>query len=278
MQTSKVALVRGARSLDTVYKCLNLLGGLESILGGGARVLIKVNFISTKTYDTGVTTDPLLVEGLIRKAKESYNVFVVESDATTTDADKACEATGMLKVCNDAGVRFLNLRWESDRVTIPVPNRETLNEVTVPRVVAESSIVSAGKLKTHSQTGVSLGMKNLLGLLPDKWKFKYHLRDINKVIVDVATVLKPRLTIIDGFYALEGPGPSRGTPIKMDLLIAGTDVVATDATACRVVGIDPSEVYHIERAHEKGVGEMDAENIEVVGDKVEEVRRMFRRA
>jgi uncharacterized protein (DUF362 family) len=90
-------------------------------------------------------------------------------------------------------------------------------------VVAESSIVSAGKLKTHSQTGVSLGMKNLLGLLPDKWKFKYHLRDINKVIVDVATVLKPRPTIIDGFYALEGPGPreehlSRWTSLSPELI------------------------------------------------------------
>ena len=270
-------MARGPRSLDTVYKCLNLLGGLESILGSTNRVLIKVNFIVTKSYDTGVTTDPLLVEGLIRKAKESAEVFVVESDATTTDADKACEATGMLKVCDDTGVRFLNLRRERDRVHIPVVSGETLGEITVPRIVAESSIINAAKLKTHMQTGVSLGMKNLFGLLPEKWKFKYHLRDINKVIVDIASVLKPKLTIIDGFYALEGLGPSRGTPVKMDLLIAGTDIVATDATACRIMGIDPSQIYHIARAYEKGLGEMHVDRIEIVGDRLEEVRRTFRR-
>jgi uncharacterized protein (DUF362 family) len=274
---SRVVLVRGPRSVNTVYKCLDLLGGLECVLEGADRVLIKVNFIVTKTYDTGVTTDPLLVEGLIRKAKEYAEVLVVESDATTTDADKACEATGMLKVCNDTGVRFLNLRHETDRVTLPVFNKEVLREITVPRVVAESGIINAAKLKTHMQTGVSLGMKNLFGLLPEKWKFKYHLRDINKVIVDIASVLKPKLTIIDGFYALEGLGPSRGTPVKMDLLIAGTDIVATDATACRIMGIEPEGIYHIARAYEKGLGEMNAKRIEVVGGMVEEVRRTFRR-
>jgi len=78
MPTSKVVLVKGPRNLDTVYKCLNLLGGLETILEGIDKILIKVNFISTKTYDTGVTTDPLLVEGLIRKALEFAEVSVVE--------------------------------------------------------------------------------------------------------------------------------------------------------------------------------------------------------
>jgi uncharacterized protein (DUF362 family) len=75
-------------------------------------------------------------------------------------------------------------------------------------------------------------MENMFELLPDKMKFKYHLKNINKVIVDINTVLRPKFTIIDGFYALEGPGPVSGTPVRMDLLIAGKDVVATDATAC----------------------------------------------
>jgi uncharacterized protein (DUF362 family) len=273
-----VALVKGHRELATVYKAIELAGGIKDIAEEYSRALIKVNFITTKTYKTGVTTDPLIVEGLIRKAKEVFDqVFVVESDASMTDADKACEVTGMKEVCERNETVFLNLRREKDRVKLPIPDSETLNQIKVPKIVAESAVINAAKLKTHRVTGVSLGMKNMFGLLPEKMKFKYHLRNISKVVVDINTVLKPQFTIIDGFYALEGPGPTSGTPVKMDLLVAGRDVVAVDATTCRVMGVEPTEIYHIRRAHEKGLGEIDEARINVLGAKVEEVKRRFRR-
>ncbi|MGB9135501.1 MAG: DUF362 domain-containing protein [Candidatus Bathyarchaeia archaeon] len=273
-----VALVKGPREVEAVYKAVELAGGFRDIAGKFSRALIKVNFISTKTYETGVTTDPLVVEGLIHKAKEAFDqVLVVESDASITNADKACKITGMKEVCDRNEVKFLNLRREKDRINLPVPNGETLKKIRVPRIVVESAVINAAKLKTHKATGVSLGMKNMFGLLPEKTKFKYHLRNINKVVVDINMVLKPQFTIIDGFYALEGPGPTSGTPVKMDLIIAGRDVVAVDATACRVMGVEPSEIYHIKRAYERGLGEMDEARINVVGSRVEEVKRQFKR-
>jgi len=276
---SKVALVKGSREHETVYKAIDLIGGFRNVVENFPQVLIKVNFISTKTYETGVTTDPLVVEALIRRVKEfSDNVFVVESDASTTNADKACRATGMLDVCERHNVKFLNLRKEKERVKLAVPDHEVLKEVTVPKIVADSAIISAAKLKTHSETGVTLGMKNMFGLLPEKLKFKYHFRNISKVIVDINSVLKPHFTVVDGFYALEGSGPVSGNPVKMDLIIAGRDVVAVDATACRVMGIDPSEIYHIKRAYEKGFGEMRKDEIEAIGNNLEEVSRRFRRS
>jgi uncharacterized protein (DUF362 family) len=272
-------LVKGSRTHETVYRALDLLGGLKDVVAEAPRVLIKVNFITVKTYETGVTTDPLVVEAIIRKMREfSDEIFVVESDASMTDADKACKATGMLQVCNDNGVKFLNLRREKDRVTLKIPNHETLKEITVPKIIVDSAIINAAKLKTHNETGVTLGMKNMFGLLPEKLKFKYHLKNISKVVVDINSVLKSRLTVIDGFYALEGSGPTSGTPVKMDLIIAGKDPVATDATGCRVMGINPEEIYHIRRAYEKGFGEMEETKIELVGNRLEEVRRKFRRA
>lgn len=273
-----VALIKGPRELETVFKAVELAGGFKDTAEEYSRALIKVNFISTKTYETGVTTDPLVVEALIHKAREAFDqVFVVESDASMTNADKACEATGIKEVCNKNQVEFLNLRREKDRVTLRVPNGETLKEIKVPRIVLESAVINAAKLKTHKATGVSLGMKNMFGLLPEKAKFKYHLRNISKVIVDINTVLKPKFTIIDGFYALEGPGPTSGTPVKMNLLIAGKDVVAVDATACRVMGIEPAEIYHVRRAYEKGFGEMNEVKISIVGLRIDEVRRQFKR-
>jgi uncharacterized protein (DUF362 family) len=274
--TSKVAIVKGKRSDEPVFKALDLVD-YKTALSGWDTVLIKVNFITVKTWDTGATTDPIVVEAIIERLKNLHvRIYVVESDATMTSADKAFEATGMREMCERNGVECLNLRHVKDRVKIDVPNAETLKSITVPRIVTESAVVSAAKLKTHMSTTVTLGMKNMFGLLPDKLKGKYHMKGINKVIVDINTVLKPALTVIDGFVGMEGRGPSDGTPVQMDLIIAGSDPVATDATGCRVMGFDPHEISHIRKAYEKGLGNID--DVQVLGEKLDDVARTFLRS
>lgn len=273
--TSKVAVVKGKRGHEPVFRALDLVD-YAAVLSGWKRVLIKVNFIATKTWDTGATTDPIVVEAIIERLKKlAIEVYVVESDATMTNADKAFESTGMKEMCDRNGVQCLNLRHVKDRVNIDIPDGKALKKIIVPRIVTTSAIVSAAKLKTHNWTGVTLGMKNMFGLLPDKLKSKYHLMGINKVIAEINTVLKPTLTVIDGFVAMEGRGPAGGTPVQMDLIIAGSDPVATDATACRIMGFDPHEIKHIYKAYEKGLGNID--DIQVVGERLENVSRPFAR-
>jgi len=275
MQKSKVAVVKGERGHEPVFKALDLID-YESALSGWKKVLIKVNFITVETWDTGATTDPIVIEAIINRLKNlPVQIFVVESDATMTNADEAFEVTGMKEMCKRNGVQCLNLRHMKDRVKIDIPNCETLQSITVPRIVTESAIISAAKLKTHMATKVTLGMKNMFGLLPDKFKGKYHAKGISKVIVDINTVLKPALTVIDGFVGMEGRGPSGGTPVKMDLIIAGKDVVATDATAARVMGFEPLEIAHIRKAYEKGLGNID--EIEILGSELNDVRQVFKR-
>jgi uncharacterized protein (DUF362 family) len=272
---SQVAIVKGARGKEPVFKALDLID-YKTALAGYSRVLIKVNFITDKTWETGATTDPVVVEAIIEKLSDlPVKVNVVESDATITNADKAFEVTGMKEMCKRKGVEFINLRYVKDKVKLDVPNEEVLGSITVPRIVTESAIISAAKLKTHSSTGVTLGMKNLFGLLPDKFKAKYHARGISKVIVDINTVVKPALTVIDGFIGMEGKGPVDGSPVKMDVVIASRDVVAADATGCRVMGIDPHTLSHIRRANAKGLGNID--DIQIVGEKIENVARNFKR-
>jgi len=274
--TSKVAVVKGERGHEPVFKALDLID-FKKALAGRDTVLIKINFICEKTWDTGATTDPIVVEAIVKKLSGlPVKVYVVESDATMTNADKAYVATGMKEMCERNGVEFLNLRHQKDKVTLMIPNGETMKNVKVPRIVTESAIISAAKLKTHMATTVTLGMKNMFGLLPDKFKGKFHAKGISNVVVDINTVLKPALTVIDGFVGMEGRGPVDGTPVKMDLIIAGTDAVATDATASRIIGFDPNKIKHIRRANEKGLGNMN--DIEVVGEKIENVTRPFKKA
>ena len=273
---SKVAVVKGDRGHGPVHRALNLIDYMDA-LKGWDRVLIKVNFITKKTWDTGATTDPMVVEAIIHRLKEiPVEVIVVESDATVTNATKAFEVTGMAEMCERNGVEWMNLRHEKPRVELEVPDHLTLKTIKVPRIAVESAVISAAKLKTHSETMVTLGLKNMFGMLPTKFKGRYHMRGMHKVITDINKVLPPAVTVIDGFMAMEGRGPVGGDPVKMDAIIAGVDVVATDATAARAMGFDPWRIPHIRMAHEEGLGEIDA--VEIVGDGVDAVKRIFRRA
>ena len=274
--TSDVAIVKGQRGHSPIFEALDLVN-YKTAFEGKKRALIKINFICEKSWDTGATTDPIVVEALINRLKDlGMDIYVVESDATITNADKAYVKTGMKDMCERNQIEFLNLRKVKERVEIPIYNGEVLGKITVPRIVTESAVISAAKLKTHANTGVTLGMKNMFGLLPEKFKGKYHTIGISKVVVDINTVLKPVLTVIDGFVGMEGNGPINGKPVQMDLIIAGNDVVATDATACRVMGIDPHEIVHIRKAYEKGLGAID--DVRVLGEKIDTVKRPFERA
>ena len=274
--TSDVAIVKGQRGHSPIFEALDLVN-YKTAFEGKKRALIKINFICEKSWDTGATTDPIVVEALINRLKDlGMDIYVVESDATITNADKAYVKTGMKDMCERNQIEFLNLRKVKERVEIPIYNGEVLGKITVPRIVTESAVISAAKLKTHANTGVTLGMKNMFGLLPEKFKGKYHAMGISKVVVDINTVLKPVLTVIDGFVGMEGNGPINGKPVQMDLIIAGNDVVATDATACRVMGINPYEIVHIRKAYEKGLGAID--DVRVLGEKIDTVKRPFERA
>ena len=272
---SKVAVVRGVRSLDTVYRALDLVPYAEA-LEPWDRVLIKVNFITTKDWRTGATTDPMVVEAIVNRVRElGKEPVIVESDAQMTNADKAWEASGMNELGERLGVEFVNMR-RAEKVEIPVKEGRTLKSIKVARIATESGIVSAAKLKTHMNTHVTLGLKNMFGMLTTKWKGRFHTKDMHAVVHDIVKTLPPALTVIDGFVAMEGRGPVHGSPVRMDTIVAGTDPVAADATAARIMGFDPHSIDHIEWLDSSGIGEIDG--VEVLGDGVDAVKRVFKRA
>lgn len=119
-------------------------------------------------------------------------------------------------------------------------------------------------------------MKNQFGLIPEKFKAKYHLRGMHKVITDINKALPPTITLVDGFVAMEGRGPARGNPLTMNTILAGVDPVAVDATASRVMLFDPWRIPHIRMAYEEGLGEID--KIKIMGDDIESVKKNFKPA
>ncbi|MBT3284601.1 DUF362 domain-containing protein [Candidatus Bathyarchaeota archaeon] len=272
---SSVALVKGERSLETVYRALDLIPYKDSF-NDWEKVLIKVNFITTKDWSTGATTDPIIVEAIINRLRDlGKDVIIVESDAQTTNASKAWVASGMEELGKRLDVPFINMRHVDEKVELEIKRGHVLKKIKVAKIATESAIVSAAKLKTHMSTNVTLGMKNMFGMLTTKFKGKYHIRGMDKVVHDIAVTLPPQLTVIDGFVAMEGRGPVHGKPVQMDTVIASTDVVGADAIASRIMGFNPERIDHIRWADESGLGTM---NPEVVGDTIESVKRIFDRA
>ena len=155
---SKVVVIKGERSLDTVYKAMDLIPYKEA-LQQWDRVLIKVNFVTTKTWDTGTTTDPIVVEAIINRVRDfGKEVLVVETDATSTNADKAVVKTGMKEMLDRVGVDFVNMRKLKEQVKLTVIDGKTLESFKVAKIATESAIISAAKLKGVSGVIVSMGL------------------------------------------------------------------------------------------------------------------------
>ncbi|MHA2064518.1 MAG: DUF362 domain-containing protein [Candidatus Thorarchaeota archaeon] len=273
---SKVAVIKGERSLDTVYKAMDLIPYKET-LQQWDRVLIKVNFVTSKTWDTGTTTDPIVVEAIINSVRDlGKEVLVVETDATSTNADKAVVKTGMKEMLDRVGVDFVNMRKLKEQVKLNVIDGKTLESFKVAKIATESAIISAAKLKGVSGVVVSMGLKNMFGMLSDKMKMKFHRKGLHKVIHDVCKTLPPTLSVVDGFVGLKGFMPLRGTPVPFNTIIASTDSVACDSVGVQIVGQDPQDVDYLRWLHEFGLGEI--ENYEIVGNDIEPLKEIFAKA
>lgn len=270
---SIVSVSTGERNLETVYRALNGIN-YEGALSEWDRVLIKVNFVTTKTWDTGTTTDPMMVEAIINRVRDlGKEAIVVETDATSTKADSAVVKTGMKEMVDRLGVKFINMRNEKEQVKLTVTEGRVLESFKVAKIATKSAIISAAKLKGVNSVIVSMGLKNMFGMLSDKWKMKFHRKGMHKVIHDVCKTLPPTMSVIDGFVGLKGFMPMRGTPVPFKTIIASTDSVACDSVGVQIVGQDPLNVDYLRWLHESGLGEI--QDYEIIGDDIEPLKKIY---
>lgn len=257
-----VAVVWGKRGCDLTFQALDLVN-YKKALTGFDKVVIKVNFIVNNSLGSNLDTDPLMVEAIILKLKEMKikQIFVAESDSTVTDANSTFQTTGMKEVCDRQGVEFVNLSDIKRGVKITVPKPEKLKTVSIPKLINESAVINAS-------TRNVMGIKNMFGLLSNKTKTQYFAKGINAVSLDIASVIKPKLTIISGFVGYNKSLEEKRA--EADLIVAGDDVIATDATTNRILGYNPSNIDYLRKANEKGLGNLNAN---VVGLSIDEAAK-----
>jgi uncharacterized protein (DUF362 family) len=288
-----VSIVKGKDIRHMTREAVSLLGGIEDVLKPGHQVLIKPNMGVDLPSSSGTTTNPFVVAALVEIVKEAgaKRIIVGESSVVGYKADKIFDALEVRDLFKSAGAEVISLDGDKS-LKVKVSDGDVLDSIRIHRTAWESDfIISVPVLKTHFQTVVSLGMKNMKGTLPDSMKkimhrigvkeLKYEF-ELEHAVVDLISVLSPNLTVIDGITAQEGYKPGSagvsGSPLPFDTVIAGFDPVATDAIGAYLMGFDPMEIPLIRRAFERGLGEARMEKIQTIGTPVEQVRKKFQPA
>jgi len=261
---------------DTILHIFEEFENVGNKLSKSERVFIKINAVD---FRKGCYTSPEILDAAIRAIREHgvRRIYVMDNSTQGNFTRLVFHATGIIDVVKKNGAKPLYLDEEK---SIKVSIGGNGYEVDFPRVLYEALIknregnfyLNLPKLKTHTMTTVTLGMKNQMGLLyHDDRRIHHNAMELHKLIVDIYEFVRPDFTIIDGKVAIvNGHYPLEARLdkyiIPMNILIGGDDTVAVDAVGARVLGYTMEEVEHLKIAHERGLGCADLEKIEVVGD------------
>lgn len=264
-----LAVISG-EPVSATRRALEVLGGISYFVKKGEQVVLKPNMSFSRTPDFGATTHPLVVATVAQLCMEAGAKQVLVLDHTLHQPELCLERTGIREACkNLSGVHVLALQEKKFYQEIKIPKGKVLGKVEVMKEVLDSQVfINLPVAKSHSTTGISLGLKGLMGIIWDREVFHSH-HNIHHAIVDLATVIKPQLTLLDATRALVSGGPGGPGEVKNpNLIIAGIDPVAVDTFG---VGIVPwygrkfrgREIEHLLLAHQRGLGKIDIDQLKI---------------
>ncbi len=238
--------------------------GKEVLIGEGSAAAPKFNVVGAETFRTSRPD--------ILNPMQQY-VF---------------EQLGYTELARRLHVPLVNLHC-GDLVEVANPGGFVYDRITIHKSLVDVDLLcSVPMMKTHQMATVTLGMKNLVGVFPGAvyQSIRGRMHDeasrieptaASAVVVDMVRVNKLGLVVVDGSMAMEGNGPSIGKVFKMDVIIAGTNPLATDMVAANVMGFEPVEIPTFGWANKAGMTPGSLEEIEVRGERLQQVRRPFQK-
>ncbi len=254
---------------DTIDRLLDPLGGLDAFIKPGQKVLIKPNLLSAKNPDRAITTHPNLVQFVAEKVRRAGAIPIIGDSPGGA-------IRGVKRVWENTGMKEMATRAELELVSFETSGMEEVvsgkYRFFISKVVLEADVViSLAKLKTHTLTLLTGGVKNMFGVIPGFRKSELHKifpkpAEFARMLVELYRIVTPALTIVDGILAMEGNGPSSGKPHRLGVLAAGTDAVAIDAVLADMIGFKEGQIDTTRIADNLGTGNGSLENITVTGD------------
>jgi len=299
-----------------VREAISLIGGIKTVVKRGDGIVIKPNLVTAMPAEAGMTTDPRVVEVIIKLCQEMDPSFLVIAEGSATvDTYTAFEKAGYEEISAKYGVDTIDL---NSQITTAkrIPFGRGVQFLEIPDQILEADVlINVPKLKLYRANWASLAVKNLVGILNDqgfftdekvskfslevspelwkpdgKWYLPHHKKyfnprgekekiheNLNDSIVDLASIVKPSLNVIDGISVCRDPDLTYydPTPVQLNTIIAGKDYMAVDTVALQIADRTPLEIPYLKPAVERGIGESDLSKIDVVGTPIEDVKKLW---
>lgn len=279
MSKSKVAVVRcETYAEDLVSKAVEAavdkIGGISRFVGPGERIVLKPNVLVGTNPDKCVSTHPSVFTAVGRLLQHGGAAVFYGDSPSFGNTEGHLRRAGLRQAANELGIRPVDFDRGRN-----VSHEEALlikSFVVANGVLESDGLVSLPKLKTHPLTRLTGAIKNQFGCIPGLLKSQYHVKlpdpyDFGTMLVDLNTLIRPRLYIMDAVMAMEGNGPRSGRPRSIGLILASADPVALDSVACRIIDLDPEFVPTSRPGEESGLGTYHAENIEIIGERIDDL-------
>jgi uncharacterized protein (DUF362 family) len=247
----------------------------------GKRVVLKPNLVEYHREKV-INTHPNVVAAAIELClhEGAAEILVAEGPGHWRNVEYLVSASGLGDVLRHYKVPFIDLNHDEPVKRMNLGRLTGLENLYLSRtIVAADVVISMPKLKTHHWAVATLSLKNLFGTLPGicyGWpKNELHWRGIDNSIVDIALTRTPNLAIVDGIIGMEGDGPLNGLPRPMGLLIMGCDLVAVDATCCRLMKLDPFKIPYLVMGNRKKLGQIAEKQIRQLGEMIDSRAKPF---
>lgn len=269
-----------SQAKDAIVESLKLIGGLENIIKTGDRVLLKANILAARPPEDAVTTHPAIITAMCELVSDIGGIPIVGDGAGITHPGATAEAlkiSGIEDAAQKCGAEIANFET-AGFVEVDVPDAKQFLRLYIAKPILDADvIISLPKLKTHELMYYTGAVKNFFGAVPLKTRKQAHLlakRDLfGNAVVDIYSIVKPHLAVMDGIVGMEGNGPAHGTPIKTGVVMASYDCVALDMVASEFIGFDPMLIPTNKAALERKLGNPD---IDIVGVSLEDVKVKFK--
>ena len=260
-----MAVTRNGEPEDLVRRAIAALGGMERFVAKGAYVIVKPNIcVAYHGYQYAATTNPWVVGALVKMCFEAGagKVQVMDYPFGGT-AQAAYAVSGIQEQVEAAGGEMVEMSMLK-YVTVDIPNALHLKQVSYfGDVLKADTVINVPIAKVHDLSRLTLGMKNLMGLVRDRPVMHAH---ISQNLADLAGFVRPKLTVVDAVRVLVSNGPTGGSldDVKqLNTLVASPDIVAADSYAATLFGLKPEDLGYIVAGTAMGLGRSDLQNLKI---------------
>jgi len=256
MKKEDVSIVRCStyeqKKVDkAVEKAISLIG-FDFSKYKNKKVFIKPNVVGCfPKKQIATTTNPVVVEAICKILKKNNcRIFIGDSPFTMPEA--SFKASGIDKIAKKYGKLII---FEQEKlININDKKAKFLKKFPIAKILKQVDlIINVPKLKTHTLTKYTGGVKNLYGTIPGGLKQRTHLKakgdkNFSSLLVDIYQNIKPELNIMDGIIGMEGEGPTSGDIVKSNLILASKNTIALDIACCKLIGLNPKSIYYLKDA------------------------------